>query len=590
MNTRYLALTIGPVFATLENTRSTKAMWAASYLFSWIMREILHDLLKTSGVQLLNLSYRKKEEAVKVKNGVGLFPDRFVARLQPDVEVNMKAIAGQVVDGLAKRMTDDLNAPRKGTEGGPKTPPSPPFELDDVRRFLDDYLRLQAIDFELPDTEHNPVKVADAYLNSLELQAPFASLQAREYLGAFLEDLLYNFFIREEFEQRGFPSTPEIATDTFREHNANQYRAAVRNLRDQGDHSSDAARRQQEAFIEAVREIAPTRFHLCHKYIAIVRADGDNMGHLFKALLEKDAKAAQRPDNLLPTSQSSAERLAEHLADFSLAAANMIRDFGGVPVYAGGDDLLFFAPVSTERLSEQGKWERRDIFHLLYDLDLLFREKILIGGAVDEATLTALKADEKGPSISYGVSISHHKYPLGESLKKAQEDLLFQAIKADDRRNGIAWRVTKHSGTAFGCVLDKGRPDGVFAVFQQLQQAKLPIGEQPDHFLASIIYKLKSLEGLFQATADRPNYAGYFYNILFNNFNEGIHRDKDEHGHPKLSAFLEKVHHLLVASFDENPQSNDKNPDDKEQRIRQNLDTAYAVLRFIHFLDTGDKS
>ncbi|MCB0573360.1 MAG: type III-B CRISPR-associated protein Cas10/Cmr2 [Saprospiraceae bacterium] len=580
MNNRYLALTIGPIGATLQNTRSTKAMWAASYLFSWIMREVLRGVNNTPGVQLLNLSYRKKAISTK---GVGLFPDRFVARLDKGVQLNVKTVASNILDTLVGKMTADLNNPaiQRVDGSGQKKAPVPPFDRNEIHDFMRNYLRLISIEFTLQPDEDNPVKKANDYLNSLELQASFAPIQPRDYLAAFFEDLLYNEFIRQEFASAGFRSTPEIATSTFRARNIKDYDAAVKDLRQWDGDNSETARLKQEEFIEAVKKIDETRFKLCHKYIAIVHADGDNIGKLFEALALLDKK--QLPSDGIPR----AIRLTEHIAEFSLAAAAKIKEFDGVPVYAGGDDLLFFAPVSVED-KEEGQWKRRDIFNLINDLDELFIEKVLAGSAVDKDTLKTLKDQNKIPSMSYGVSISHHKYPLGESLKKAQSDLLFGSIKSGSRRNGIAWRLTKHSGAGFGCVLEKGRENGVFAAFNNLKEAKFPAGEKPDTFLASVIYKLESLEGLFVATADKPNYADHFYNILFNNFNESIHRDEIDK--QKLSPYLKKVHVLLVACFAENPQPVSEKSGDKTEWVKQTLQVAYAVLRFIHFLDTSDKS
>lgn len=578
MNTRYLALTIGPVVATLQNTRSTKATWAASYLFSWIMRETLRHILQTPGVQLLNLSYRPQDQAAK---GVGLFPDRFVARLATGANPDLKTTARNIVAELARKMTTDLNSVsiQRAGPGKIKMAPAPPFDPGELSAFLHDYLRLISLDFELPTTENNPVKHANAYLNSLELQAPFVPVQTRDYLGAFFEDLLYNHFIRDEFGEPGFPSTPEIATATFRALDEMNYDKAVDALRHWDGDNSETARRQQEEFIKTVKNIGKDRFKLCHKYIAIVQSDGDNVGFLFETLSHLDA---ERP---LPCSSSRSTSLAEALADFSLAAAGLIRHFGGIPVYAGGDDLLFFAPVAVGN-SDTDREQRRNIFHLLREIDTLFENNVLNAGVLDAETKSFLAAQGKMPSVSHGVSISHHKYPLGESLQKAREDLLFDAIKAGDRRNGIAWRVTKHSGAGFGCVFQKSLPDGVFAAFRQLQETQFPAGEEPEKLLASVIFKLESLEGLFQAVAGKPDYPEHFYHILYNNFNERIHRD--ERDHQKLSPYLEKVHGLLVAAFRENPPGSISG--DGADQVRKNLQTAYAVLRFLHFLNTTDKS
>ncbi len=581
MKTRYQALTIGPVFSTLQQTRSTKAMWSASYLFSWIMREILRKLREEPGITLLNLSL-DNDEAFSDEKGVGLFSDRFVVRLDNGASVDLKSITTGVVDELAKKITADLNNPRIQRDvNGKKEAPNPAFDLPDVRTFLGQYLRIYALDFELPSDDTNPVKTADDYLNSLELQASFAPVQQRNYLGTFFEDLFFNSFIEKEFGAPGFPSTLEIATAAFAQHNPTIYSFEVRKLRDKESRSNTLeTQRKQEEFIAAIRSIDSSRFKLCHKYIAIVRADGDHIGNLFKTLHQTDAEDARNG-----ASKNLAKNLAENLSRFALAASDKIRDFGGIPVFAGGDDLLFFAPVSTEKKDAGGRWVRSNIFDLLHSIDQIFEDIVLHSNALSDEVKARLIAEKRRPSVSYGVSVSHHKYPLGESLYQAQ-DQLFSRIKAGDRRNGIAWQITKHSGTGFGCILDKSGT--VFPILQKLLDAELPAQAKADPFLASIIYKLEALEGLFQSTADSTERAEHFHHILYNNFNESIHRDKEDS--KKLSPFLVEVRDLLLHCFAENPPSPGETAGDKSKRIGQSLNTAYAVLRFAHFLETSDKS
>lgn len=573
MNARYVALTIGPVFATLQNARSTKAIWAASYMFSWIMQEILAEIVKVPGVQLLNLAYNAKQTSGK--KGVGLFPDRFVARVDPNTSVDLQVIARKILDKLADEMADDFKNTNRRVQAGSNSLSIRPDKVE-IRKFLSDYLRLLAIDFELPVSDNNPVKTADDFLNSLELQASFVPEQAFDLLGLYFEELLYNWFIRREFAPPGFLSTPEIATQTFRKGNEKEYDKAANELRDWDSDDSEDARRKQEGFIDAVKKIAEKRFKLCHRHIAIVHADGDNMGYLFRRMAEKDHETKGQ--------QNFAQTLANNVSAFSLAAVELIRNFGGVPVYAGGDDLLFFAPVSID--DKEGA--RRNVFQLLDDLNRCFATELLGKAPLDAAMLDELRQAGKAPSLSFGVSISHHKFPLGESLRIAQEDMLFQAIKSDGRRNGVAWRVTKHSGTGFGCVIDKtpGRP--VVDAFNTLAAAKFPKGEKPEQFLSSVIFKLEDLEGLFRATAAKPGFRDYFYQILFNNFNETIHRDPENR--QLLSPYLQKVHALLTACFVEQPISSTNSVEKTEALVKANLDKAYALLRYLHFLDTSDKS
>ncbi len=573
--THYLALTIGPIFDTLSTARSTKALWSASYLFSWIMREALRKLRTRDGVTLLNLPNRP-DFFDATKKGVGLFPDRFTAKVSSDFRLeDLKVVIAGVVGKLAEKVTTDLNNTGRqryhhGESELPSAPLPDPYTVDEVEAFLRSALRVLAIEFDLPESDHNPVETADAYLTSLELRAAYVPELSRDPLNQFFEDIYYNFFIRQEFEDKGFKSTIEIATASFEAHYKQQYTAAVANLRAwEADDNSIASQKKQEEFVNAVREINRDRFHLCHKYIAIVRADGDHIGNLFKTM----NKSGQL-DN-------KAQRLADALADYSLAAVDAVESFGGVPVYAGGDDLLFFAPVSIEKKTEAG-WERGNVFDLLDTLDGLFQEKVA-GSELVTSILGELGG--KIPTMSYGLSVSHYKYPLSESLYNAQR-LLFNDIKNQGNRNGVAWQLTKHSGFGFGMVSKKD--DNSFSIFKRLLSEKRTKAESGGVFLASVMHKLESLEGLIGATAHNP--AAHFKNIIFNNFNESIHRTEVEINGKKvkeLSPFLKWVVLLLEACFPENSLPSDAVG--RKKAIRHNLERAYAALRFIHFLETDDK-
>jgi len=90
-----------------------------------------------------------------------------------------------------------------------------------------------------------------------------------------------------------------------------------------------------EALIEVLskEEMFEGKFKQPHKYIAIVQSDGDNVGKLIKEIYKSNP--------------AKIKEFSKALSDFALEAAEEIQKYGGETVYAGGDDLLFFAPVLT---------------------------------------------------------------------------------------------------------------------------------------------------------------------------------------------------------------------------------------------------
>ena len=160
-----------------------------------------------------------------------------------------------------------------------------------------------------------------------------------------------------------------------------------------------------------------------HRYFCVVQADGDNIG---KTVSHEDLKDGE------------VLKISKELVKFGQEATKMIEGFGGLPIYAGGDDLLFIAPVI-------GK-EGTHVFKLLDDI-----ENNAFKGVKNVVDVLGLK-DEKGneikASLSFGVSISYKKYPLYEALESAR-NLLFGKAKNINQKKAVAWSLRKHSGGTF---------------------------------------------------------------------------------------------------------------------------------------------
>lgn len=159
-----------------------------------------------------------------------------------------------------------------------------------------------------------------------------------------------------------------------------------------------------------------------HKYFCVVQADGDNVG---KTVSHKALKDGQ------------IKKISEALVRFGQGAAGIIEEFGGLPIYAGGDDLLFIAPV----IGNDGT----NIFDLLNKI-----ENEAFGGvveAVDDCCLTYENKPVKA-SLSFGVAISYYKYPLYEAFESAR-NLLFGKAKSFPKKKAVAWSFRKHSGGTF---------------------------------------------------------------------------------------------------------------------------------------------
>jgi CRISPR/Cas system-associated protein Cas10 (large subunit of type III CRISPR-Cas system) len=142
-------------------------------------------------------------------------------------------------------------------------------------------------------------------------------------------------------------------------------------------------------------------------YYAVITADGDKMGELIKAEATKDpAKIKELSEKLYNffTKENDIHSLTNEV-------------FGGELIYAGGDDILAFVPVKSDKGT---------FFDYIEALNERFTK--IVGESV---------------SLSFGISVVYCTYPLRDAIKMAF-DLLYEA--KDNGKNSMALRVTKHSG------------------------------------------------------------------------------------------------------------------------------------------------
>ena len=68
---KYTAINIGPILQTFSMVRKPRELWAASYMFSYLMKFIIEELAK-SGYEIISPA-KLSPEADKT---IGLYPDR----------------------------------------------------------------------------------------------------------------------------------------------------------------------------------------------------------------------------------------------------------------------------------------------------------------------------------------------------------------------------------------------------------------------------------------------------------------------------------------------------------------------------------
>jgi len=424
MMTTYIALTIGPIYKTLQNAKKPKELFASSYIFSYIMREIISHFKEREFI-----TPYIKNQTIFEQNDIGLFHDRFIFKSH---DGDMKALA-TVIEDLTKDIAQKLSIDQHSVK---------------------EYLQINTLERELEDSE-NPILKLTPYLDTSEL--------------------FYQITQDSSFQQ------------------------SLR--RKKGD---------RDNFLTEGKGIVDDLKKLSYRnYFCVVHADGDNMG---RAISDKE----------------NIENVSRHLFDYCQNANRLIKDFGGQTIFAGGDDLLFFAPV-VGRSSDT-------IFKLCDEIGSDFKERF-----------------EGKATLSFGVTINYLKYPLYEALENSRNMLFDKAKNA--KRDNIAFRVTKHSGQSFETTIHKGDE----AVYRQFLDLVSHISSQSDdkNFLHSLHHKIDTHKVTLERIKSDKSKLKNFFDNYFN---------KDEHDQYR-EFFVTLIEFVYLS---------------------QDLDLLYATLRFIKFIK-GDK-
>lgn len=420
---KYIALTIGPISKTLQNAKKPKELFSSSYIFSYIMREIIKNFKDREFVT----PYIKDETIFDENLKVGLFHDRFIFEAKENDTYKLKS----VIEDVLRDVSNKLEISYENTK---------------------EYLQINYIEKEL-DEGANPILELTPYLDTKEL------------------------FVQA------------CQSDTF----ANSLK------REKGD---------KDNFLTLNKDIEHDLKNLCHnKYYAIVHADGDKMGD-----------AISKKENIKNVSRS--------LFDYALKSSELITNYGGQTIYAGGDDLMFIAPTIS-------KDKTKTIFDLCEDISQEFK--------IDKATL------------SFGISVSYHKFPLYEAVNNSA-NLLFSKAK-NEKRNNIAFNITKHSGQSFETIIHKGNAD-IYNTFLSFTSSVVNDDENIGNFLDSIHHKISSYETTIKEIQNSEDKLTNFFENYFNKEDHEKHRE----------FFKCLVKFLAIATIEQ----------------------VYTSLRFIKFIQ-GDK-
>jgi len=431
---KYTALTIGPIVDTITLGRKTSEIWMASYLFSSFMKKSIKRIKALDGVEFV-IPYVDDDAIFEEQdNGVGMFHDRFIFKSEDVSLEQVEKILQEEKDALSNMIATSIKRDKQK-----------------VKAFFDQYF--QTYLFETTQDFDDPINEISKIMDSLELHTP--PLESDEdYIRLFLNR---DIVLKSTLSKASFGKKPSF--DSIEA-------IAAQELDKDMSSASNA-----------------------HKYIAIIYADGDNLGKYIKG-------------------QKDVTQISKRLFDFDEEASKTIRKkHGALPIFIGGDDLIIFAPVINGE---------KTVFDLLNDLSQDYKN--------------ALNTDKS--TLSFGVSLTYYKYPLYEALERSR-NALFDVAKnykvGDKEKNAIALSAQKHSGQSFDfCV---GKNSETYTKFLDLVKSVLVEGLELPH---AIHHKLKSYEKLFESIDFKESLNNTFENI----FNEDLHQDKFKKGLDEIRELM----------------------------------------------------
>jgi len=318
--TKYIGVTIGPIFDTINLSSSPAALWAASYFFSSLTANIcaiLTDENENFGVKcsdIVSPYYSKNEddELLNQNNGVGLFHDRIIFHadnfdISAFAEVRSKAIV-RTAEQFGLTSKEDIS-------------------------YLNEYVMVSYKEF----MGTNPISDSKQLLACLELSKPFVFEEK--------SNPLFNLFTN---------TTDESDSDDVEPAKEGKNEAIKKLLSGFDNFQLIKYKNKGSCVLKSIEDIVHTRKGTGlkkYKYYAIVRADGDSMGNLIDTL--------QTDDEI--------RKFSETCLNYCSNVAKTVDSYNGVTIYAGGDDLLAILPC-------QSKDDSKTVFHFIRDVNALFSE------------------------------------------------------------------------------------------------------------------------------------------------------------------------------------------------------------------------
>ncbi|MFI3314800.1 MAG: hypothetical protein R3Y04_03950 [Rikenellaceae bacterium] len=420
------------------------------------------------------LSLRKPKESEKP--GIGLFPDR--AFFKSNKELNISQIISESLKALSTDITSSTNS----------------ITEDDLGNFFNimgvQHTRQENKNVTETETESNIILKLNKELDALELINRREDSTSRTKVLNLLmtggySKLYSHAFDGEEFniktlrEISAYEIVPNEMSENIKK-SSNELARDISKQRKSDETYNEIADYSQEIDEKTNKYISDNTTQSYQNYFCIVQADGDNMGKVIASL----------KDGELMT-------VSAKLLDFGKTASDLVTEYGGQPIYAGGDDLLFICPVVSKPINiiteDKTETKTRNVFTLIDEIDKKY--ETVQNTVEQDLGITNIKT-----TMSYGVAISYYKYPLYESSGVARH-LLFDIAKNDDKfeeneKNRIVVQLRKHSGSPLEFDISK------FNKLLKTSFENLISFSNDENLVSQVSHKLRANEELLKISQD----------------------------------------------------------------------------------------
>lgn len=560
MTQYYIGITIGPIVETLCMASRPASLWCASSMFSWLSEDICNGLIKEKG-EIISPYYENGKSPDRysvVAEKAGKYHDRIICSVEAESDEAVKKLVDDVISNSKKNLAKTLMEafPEKGKK-------------EALNEAIIQYLQVHYIIEKESESDKNCILRLSPYLDAAELCPVFQTEQTQHPIVELFEgkDDAHNAYLKKCFNIKNGHTS--LLYDNEKK------------IRD----------------IEHIANGNPDSDRKIFNYYAVVQADGDNMGKLLESLQSDD----------------EVKEFSKTCLNYTTSAAKMIDEYGGVVIYAGGDDLLFIAPLENSNKSAK----RQNLFQLCNNIADIFHnsfteEKDAISEYVDEESALhscnegtnelyeSDKENKNAPTLSFGISINYKHFPLYEAFSDAL-GLLGEAKKVpkieveknpsndagateDDKsvkkeekpeKNKTAVHIRKSSGQSM-----KFRYTNKSAVYSQLINLLKP--KVDSVVLNSMLYKIGLYRPILTAVlaSEERNLKDAFDNLF------------DSEYHSTVSGYINNVCNALenLYAYVSDPNCKDKNyalekvlfsVAEKNEEIA--LDLLYEFLRTARF-------